>query len=67
MRKLFRTFALLLTSLLTVSMLTGCGGDDDGDEEAPSASFVSAAPPGGDIAANGTITVTLTTHPLMSR
>ena len=46
MRKMFRTFALLLTSLLTVSMLTGCGGDDDRDEEAPPAAFVSANPPG---------------------
>ena len=54
---MFRTFALLLTSLLTVSMLTGCGGDDDGDEEAPPANFVSANPPGGEIAANGSITV----------
>ena len=29
MRKLFRTFALLLAGLLTVSVLAGCGGDDD--------------------------------------
>ena len=64
MRKLFRTFALLLTSLLTVSMLTGCGGDDDGDEEeAASANFVSATPPGGEIAANGSITVTFDNAP----
>ena len=63
MRKLFRTFALLLTGLLTVPMLTGCGGDDDGDEEAPPAAFVSAAPPGGEIAANGTITVTFDDAP----
>ena len=64
MRKMFRTFALLLTGLLTVSMLAGCGGDDDGDEEAPSASFVSAAPPGGEIAANGSITVTFDDAPV---
>ena len=63
MRKMFRTFALLLTGLLTVPMLTGCGGDDDGDEEAPPANFVSANPPGGDIAANGTITVTFDDAP----
>ena len=63
MRKLFRTFALLLTSLLTVSMLTGCGGDDDGNEEAPPANFVSATPPGGEIAANGSITVTFDNAP----
>ena len=61
MRKLFRTFALLLTGLLTVSMLAGCGGD--GDEEAPSANFVSANPPGGEIAANGSITVTFDDAP----
>ena len=62
MRKLFRTFALLLTGLLTVSMLAGCGGA--GDEEAPSANFVSATPPGGDIAANGSITVTFDNAPV---
>ena len=46
MRKMFRTFALLLASLLTVPMLTGCGGDDDGDEEAPPANFVECNPTG---------------------
>ena len=45
-------------------MLTGCGGDDDGDEEeAASANFVSATPPGGEIAANGSITVTFDNAP----
>ena len=63
MKDLFRTLALLLIGLLTVSMLTGCGGDDDGDEEAPPAYFVSANPPGGDIAANGSITVTFDDAP----
>ena len=64
MKKMFRTFALLLTGLLTVSMLTGCGGNDDGDEEAPPANFVSANLPGGEIAANGTITVTFDDAPV---
>ena len=64
MRKMFRTFALLLASLLTVPMLTGCGGDDgDSEERVASANFVSATPPGGEIAANGTITVTFDDAP----
>ena len=44
-------------------MLTGCGGDDDGSEEVPPANFVSASPPGGEIAANGSITVTFDNAP----
>ena len=60
-----RYLALLLTGLLAVSMLAGCGGDDDTvtDEPVP-ANFVSATPPpGGEIAANGTITVTFDNPP----
>ena len=57
MTKLFRDFVLLLTSLLAVSMLVGCGGDDPVTDEPVPANFVSASPPGGDIAANGRITV----------
>ena len=63
MKDLFRTLALLLIGLLTISMLTGCGGNDDGNEEAPPANFVSATPPGGEIAANGSITVTFDDAP----
>ena len=33
MRKLFRPLALLLAGMLTVFMLTGCGGDDSDSEE----------------------------------
>ena len=62
MTKLFGTFALLLSGLLVVSMLASCGGDDDIDEPIP-ANFVSAFPPGGEIAANGTITVTFDNTP----
>ena len=64
MTKLFRNFILLLAFLLAVSMLVGCGEDDDTltDEPVP-ANFVSASPPGGDIAANGRITVTFDNHP----
>ena len=64
MKKLFRGLALLLAGLFVVSMLTGCGGGDDivTDEPVP-ANFVSATPPGGDIAANGTITVTFDNAP----
>ena len=56
MTKLFRNFALLLAGLLAVSILTGCGADDDIDEPIP-VNFVTANPTGGDIAANGTIMV----------
>jgi hypothetical protein len=56
MAKLFRNLTLSLIGLLAVSMLAGCGGDDDIDEPVP-VNFVSATPMAGEIAANGTITV----------
>lgn len=64
MTKLFSSFVLLLVGLLAASMFTGCGGDDDivTDEPVP-ANFVSAFPPGGDIAPNGSITVTFDNAP----
>ena len=61
--KLFRSLVLLLTGLLAVSMLAGCGGDDIITDEPIPANFVSASPPGGVIAANGTITVTFDNPP----
>ena len=63
MTKLFRTFALLLAGLFALSLIVGCGGGDEETEEAAPANFVSATPPGGDIAANGTITVTFDNAP----
>ena len=64
MTKLFRTFALLLAGLFALSLMVGCGGgDDNGGEEAAPANFVSATPPGGEIAANGSITVTFDNAP----
>ena len=64
MTKMFRTFALLLAGLLAISMLAGCGGGDNGDEEdAAPANFVSATPPGGEIAANGSISITFDNAP----
>ena len=63
MTKLFRTFALLLAGLLAMSLIVGCGGDDTTEEEAAPANFVSATPPGGEIAANGSITVTFDNAP----
>ena len=44
-------------------MLAGCGGDDIITDEPIPANFVSASPPGGVIAANGTITVTFDNPP----
>ena len=64
MRKLFRTLALLLKSLLAVSLLVGCGGDDDTVEEVVPANFVTVTPPSGsNIAANGSITLTFDKAP----
>ena len=63
MKQLFRGFILLLAGVLAVSMLSGCGGDDILTDEPVPANFVSATPPGGDIAANGTITVTFDNTP----
>ena len=65
MTKLFRNFILLLAGLLAVSMLAGCGGDDDDpvtDKPVP-VNFVSASPSGGQIATNGTITITFDNAP----
>ena len=65
MKKLFRGFVLLLAGVFAVSMLIGCGsGDDIVTDEPVSANFVSATPAGGEIAANGTITVTFDNPPL---
>lgn len=58
MTKLFRTFALLLAGLLSLSLIVGCGGDTEEEIEAAPANCVSAIPPGGEIAVNGAITVT---------
>ncbi len=64
MTKLFRGFVLLLAGLLAVSTLAGCGGGDDilTDEHVP-ANFVSATPPGGEIAKNRAITITFDNAP----
>ena len=62
MKQLFKGFILSLAGVLTVSMFIGCGDIDDTDELVP-VNFVSATPPGGEIAANGTITVTFDNPP----
>ena len=63
MTKLFRTFAFLLAGLFALSLIVGCGGDGEDEEEAAPAAFVSAAPAGGELAANGSITVTFDNAP----
>ena len=50
---------LIVLICLCVSLcVCGCGGDDVEVEESVPVSFVSASPPGGYLASNGTITVT---------
>ena len=61
MKKLFRGF-ILLTGVLTVSMLAGCGDIDDTDEPVP-VNFVSATPLVGEINPNEWITVTFNNPP----
>ena len=63
MAKLFRTFALVFAALFALSLIVGCGGDDDEEEEAAAAAFVSADPASGDLASNGSITVTFDNDP----
>ena len=64
MTKLFRNFALLLAGLLSVSMLAGCGGDENPVAAEPvPVNFVSASPSGGQIATNVTIMVTFDNAP----
>lgn len=60
MKVLFRTLAIVMAALLAVS-LVGCGGDDE--PETPDAAFVSASPADGDLAANGSISVTFDNNP----
>ena len=55
-----RSVLICLCVLLCVS---GCGSDEDSLRENVPVSFVSAVPPGGDIAANGSITVTFDNAP----
>ena len=63
--ELFRTLALLLISLLAVSILAGCGGDDDDDEvETIPVVFVRANPPSGsEIGFYASITLTFDNPP----
>ena len=63
MTKLFRTFALLLAGLFALSLIVGCGGDEDTEEAAADAAFTSATPAGGEIAANATITLNFDNDP----
>ena len=60
MKLFFRTLAIVMAALLAVS-LVGCGGDDEPD--VPDAAFVSASPADGDLAANGSISVTFDNNP----
>ena len=62
MTKLFRSLVLLLIGLFAVSMLAGCGGDDDTDEPIP-VNLVSAIPTGGSISQNEWITITFDNRP----
>lgn len=61
MKLYFRTLAIVMAALLAV-YIVGCGGDDPADEPA-AAAFVSASPASGDLAANGSISVTFDNNP----
>ena len=63
MTNLFRTSISLLAGLLALSLIIGCGEGEDEELEIPPANFVRATPPGGEIAVNGTITVTFDNAP----
>lgn len=64
MAKLFRTFALVLAALFALSLIVGCGGEDDTTDKPAAAEFSSAAPASGsEIAANATITLTFSSDP----
>lgn len=64
MAKLFRTFALVLAALFALSLIVGCGGDEEEDDAPAAAEFSSANPAsGGTIAANATITLTFSSDP----
>ena len=63
MAKLFRTFALVLAALFALSLVVGCGGGDEEEEAAADAAFASATPASGDLASNGSITVTFDNDP----
>ena len=55
--KLFRNVILLGVVSLGIFIFLGCGSDEDREEDRVPVSFVSAHPPGGVLAANGSITV----------
>lgn len=59
MKLFFRTLAIVMAALLAVS-LVGCGDDEP---ETPDAAFVSATPADGDLAANGSISITFDNNP----
>ncbi len=62
MKLFFRTLAIVMAALFSVYMV-GCGGDG-GEPDTPDAAFVSASPAdGGEVAANGTISVTFDNNP----
>ena len=64
-QKKFRALTLLVAIIPAISMLAGCGGDDDvGKEVAVPAAFISANPPSGSrIAANESVVLTFDNPP----
>jgi hypothetical protein len=61
MKLFFRTLAIVMAALFAVYMV-GCGDGED-DTETPAAAFVSATPASGDLAANGSISVSFDNNP----
>lgn len=64
MQKLFRAFALMMAVMLVAVFVVGCGDDDDDDTTETPATVTATTPAdGGQIAANGTLTITFDNPP----
>ena len=63
MTKLLEMLFYCWVGVLSLSLIVGCGGGENEEVKIASANFVSATPSGGEIAANGTITVAFDNTP----
>ena len=64
MNRLLRTLALVVSAMLVVFMVVGCGSDEEEEPDVVAANFVSSTPAdGGDLPSNGTLTLTFSAVP----